>query len=288
MTIQHKSSNEIPFLEFNFGQHKETLIFFHANAFPPECYIPLIREMGSRFNIICPLFKPLWDNPGRPTYLKDWTPLKDDMVEFLNSMKSGNHFIAGHSLGGHIGLRIAIENPSLVKKIVLLDPIIFPKWQIIFWEIIQWTEFGLKIHPMIKASKNQKLIHKSKIELFDKYRKKKIFKNILDGNLSFLIDGLIKNRDDGQVEIKFPKDWELQIYRAGMISDKQIWKRIKKLDRDVLLLHAEKTHAPNINVINSIADQSKLIIPELLKGYSHFFPFEIPKDIGKKMMKFLI
>ena len=45
---------------------------------------------------------------------------------------------------------------------------------IFFWEIIQWTEFGIKIHPMIQASKNQKLIHHSKTEIFNNYRKKKI------------------------------------------------------------------------------------------------------------------
>ena len=57
------------------------------------------------------------------------------MVDFMNYMNFGNYFIAGHSLGGHIGLRIAIENPQLVKKIVLLDPIIFPRWQFFFGKL---------------------------------------------------------------------------------------------------------------------------------------------------------
>ena len=34
----------------------DTLFFFHANAFPPECYISFYKALGSKFNIICPFF----------------------------------------------------------------------------------------------------------------------------------------------------------------------------------------------------------------------------------------
>jgi pimeloyl-ACP methyl ester carboxylesterase len=210
-----------------------------------------------------------------------------DMFQFLSALPEKKYSVFGHSLGGHIALRLALETPKKIKKLVLLDPIIFPKWMIFLWKFIQWTEFGESHHPMIKACKNQRLIHNSRIELKNRYRKKKIFNKISDENLSFLIDGLVKDRDENKIEIRFPKDWEIQIYRTGMTADIKIWKKINLLNKQVLILHAEKTHAPTKSVINTLSSKSNMIKAELLVGLSHFFPFEEPKQIGKKIINFL-
>lgn len=288
MEIKSKILNGIPYKEFNYGKNKEELIFLHANAFPPTCYLPLFNELGRRFNIICPLFKPLWDEPGNPNKLLDWSPLKEDMLQFVNSLPEENYYFSGHSLGGHVALRIALENSNKVKKIVLLDPIIFSKWMIFMWSFIQWTDFGERHHPMIQACKNQRLIHNSKLELLKRYRTKKIFNKISDNDLLKLIDGLVKETDDEKVRIKFPKDWEIQIYRSGMIADKHIWSNIKELNKEIFLLHAEKTHAPRISVINKLVKKSNFITSEFLLGYSHFFPFENPKLVGEKIIDFFL
>ena len=287
MDIQKNKIIDIPFIKYNFDSTNKELIFLHANAFPPNCYIPLFTELGKKFNIICPLFKPLWENSGSPDYLKDWTPLKDDIVRFLKNYGNEKNVIAGHSLGGHIAFRIVLENPNLIEKSILMDPIIFSKFRIFIWQFIQWTEFGKKIHPMIKASKNQKLIHDSESDLFAKYRTKNIFKNISDSNLKFLIDGLTENRSDGKVDIAYPKDWEIQIYQSGGISDKSIWNNVKTLGSKILLLHAEKTHAPDIKTIQKITQKSQNINSILLEGKSHFFPFEIPNKVSELTLQFL-
>ena len=138
MNIIHKSIRKIPYTEFNFGKDID-IVFFHANAFPPKCYIPFFYEIGKTYNIICPHFRPLWDIPGSSKILLDWSPLKNDMVTFLENYGLENYNISGHSLGGHIAFRIALENPDLVKKSVLMDPIIFPRFQMFLWKFIQWV-----------------------------------------------------------------------------------------------------------------------------------------------------
>ena len=145
MKIQNHKIGQINYLKFNINEGNRDLIFLHANAFPPECYIPLFKEWGEKFNIVCPLFKPLWDEPDNFKNLKTWTPLKDDMVRFLENYGDDKYIIAGHSLGGHVGFRIALENKHLVEKMILMDPIIFPKLKFFIWQFIQWTEFGRNI-----------------------------------------------------------------------------------------------------------------------------------------------
>tara|TARA_B100000700_G_scaffold322204_1_gene423151 strand:- start:383 stop:1246 length:864 start_codon:yes stop_codon:yes gene_type:complete len=287
MNIIQNSIGEIPFTKYDFKQKNE-LIFLHANAFPPNCYIPLFRELGNKFNIICPHFRPLWANSGSPEILLDWSPLKDDMIKFLEKYGLENYNLLGHSLGGHIAFRIAIENPKLVNNAILMDPIIFPRLQMFIWKIIQWTQFGVKLHPMIQSSKNQKMIHDSIEELLNKYRTKKIFKKINDKNLEYLISGLTKKTADGRIKIAFPKDWELRIYQAGGGSDKYIWRNVKNLKRNILLIHAGKTHAPDLKIVNKIKNKSNFIDSKYLADNSHFFPFEMPIELNKLINNFLI
>ena len=139
MIIQSEISGGIPYLKFDYGNDSSDLIFMHANAYPPECYIPLFEGLGKKYNIICPLFRPLWNDSSNPDHIKDWTPLMNDMICFMESFNKGSNLVFGHSLGGHVALRIAIEHEHLINKAILLDPIIFPKWQILLWRNIQWN-----------------------------------------------------------------------------------------------------------------------------------------------------
>lgn len=278
----------IPFIEFSVLQEKPVVIFLHANAFPPDCYIPLFEKLSENYKIICPLFRPQWNIPGDRNQIRTWSPLLHDMVQFLKSFNPDQpKILLGHSLGGNIGFRLCLEYPDIVDSAALMDPIIFSRQTIFFWQFIQWTKIGWKIHPMIKASKNQRLAYPSKKAMIDRFRSKRIFSKISDTNLNYLIKGLTQDKDGGGVELSFPKDWELQIYQAGMVADKEIWKRIQYLAKKILILKAEHTHSPTENVVRKLSDKSSFIQSEKLKGYSHFFPFEVPDVVGEKVIKFL-
>ena len=286
MNIINKSIGEIPFIEYDFN-NKEKLIFLHANAFHPNCYLPLFKELGKKYNIVSPFFRPLWKNPGSPEILTDWSLLKNDMINFIENYGINKCNLLGHSLGGHIAFRIALERPNIINKAVLMDPIIFSQIKMFIWKFIQWTDFGYKHHPMIQISKNQKIVHSSKDELFKKYRKKNIFKKISDPNLLCFIDGLTKPIKGCQIKIAFPKDWELRIYQSGGCSDKYIWKNIKDLKNKILIFHAEYTHAPKPSIVKKIINKSEYINSKYLNGASHFFPFEIPIDLSNNIVKYL-
>ena len=160
-------------------------------------------------------------------------------------------------------------------------------WKILLWQNIQWTSLGEALHPMIRVSKNQRLVYESITEMYDRYRTKNIFKKISDDNLKLLIKGLTNQTKEGAIEIKYPKNWELQIYRAGLISDKQIWKHLNKLNKDILILFAEFTRVPDINIVSKLSRKSHFIAFEFIKGYSHLFPFENPELVADKIICYL-
>ncbi len=56
------------------------------------------------------------DDPSRPM---DYHAMAEDTVELLGQLKIGNAFVLGHSDGGIVGLDLAINHQSLVRKLAV-------------------------------------------------------------------------------------------------------------------------------------------------------------------------
>ena len=280
-----KHINNIPCEIFN-NNKTENLIFLHANAFPPKCYLPLMKKLATKYNIICPFFRPLWQ-VEKNNKLKSWDIFKKDTVAFLNHLDGDQYHIFGHSLGAHIAFRIVLENKEFIKKAILLDPVIFDKYFILFWNLIKFTNFARSIHPLIRASKNQKMIYNTHLDIFNKYRKKSIFKNFSDKNLNYFIEGLTKTNKSGKIELIFPKEWELSIYQTGATTDNYIYKNLKHLDKSTLIFYAGKTNLPRYeNTIKNITSKSDYLKSIYLPKNTHLFPMEIPTKLSGHILDF--
>lgn len=71
-------------------------------------------------------------NHGKSPHGADmsWEALAGDVVETLNSLGHNVVDLLGHSLGGKVALRVAVSNPSLVRRLVVVDivPKVYPPY----------------------------------------------------------------------------------------------------------------------------------------------------------------
>ena len=51
----------------------------------------------------------------------NYLSLTDDLFDFIDEHQIDNPIIMGHSMGGKVAMRFALENPHLVKKLVVVD-----------------------------------------------------------------------------------------------------------------------------------------------------------------------
>ena len=47
--------------------------------------------------------------------------LTDDLGEFISSLQLEQPILLGHSMGGKVAMRYTLENPDMVKKLVVVD-----------------------------------------------------------------------------------------------------------------------------------------------------------------------
>jgi len=51
----------------------------------------------------------------------NYLALTDDLFDFIDDHQISNPIILGHSMGGKVAMRFALENPQLVKRLVIVD-----------------------------------------------------------------------------------------------------------------------------------------------------------------------
>ena len=260
--------------------------FIHANGFPPSSYAPLLNLINNKFTINHFKLRPLLEN-SNPEEIKNWIPFQNDYIKSLND-KNDKVISIGHSIGGNIALRSCISNPEYFSKVVLIDPTLFTPRIIFFWKMSLFLKIHKYIHPWVKATLKRKMKYPSYESIFNSYRKKNVFKKINDSNLSIYIKSITKTNDDGSLKITYPKEWEYQIYKTGLIADNYIWKNIKNITLPVLIIRSKSSNAFLEPAANKIKKLNKKINIVTLDNTTHLFPLEIPKKTAALINDFLI
>ena len=253
--------------------------FIHANGFPPDAYKPLLNQLNFHFNIKYFMLRSIKNYKYDHKEISNWIPFHNDFIESLT--QNDDQIIGlGHSIGGNIILRSCISNPQFFSKIILLDPTLFIPRIIYFWKLTLFLKLHNLVQPWVRATLKRKMNYNNYESMFISYRKKNVFKKISDDNLMIYIKSITKINDDGKVYITYPKEWEYQIYKTGLIADHYIWKNIKYLDTPTLIIRSNSSNAflsSSANKINRLNKDNIKIIT--LENSTHLFPLEIPDDI---------
>jgi len=261
------------------------LIFIHANGFPPNSYSQLFKNFKNDFRINNFILRPLWDKKENFKIVKDWTIFHNDFIKSLNNID--DVIGMGHSIGGNIILRSALSHPNKFSKLILLDPTLFIPKIILGWKIFSKLGLQKKIHPWINSTLTRKMIYNNDDEIFKSYRRKKVFSKIKDENLKIYIRSITKE-SGGKLHITYPKDWEYQIYKTGLIADMFIWENVKYLDIPCLIIRAENSNA----FLDSSEKKIRSLNPKIkfikLKESTHLFPLEFPDKTFDIIQNFLL
>ncbi len=51
----------------------------------------------------------------------NYLAMTDDLLELIESLELTKPILLGHSMGGKVAMRLAIENPEIVKRLMVVD-----------------------------------------------------------------------------------------------------------------------------------------------------------------------
>ena len=275
----------IPSLDF--GGTGMRLHFLHANGYPPACYKPLLELLSTKHQVFGMLLRPLWPN-SKPDEIKDWHPLSDDLLQFLDEQKSGPIIGTGHSIGAIVTLRAALKEPSRFRALILMDPVLFPRYYMLEWNLARISGFGNRVHPLIQGALKRRREFDDLGKVFDGYRRRGIFRFFSDENLRVFIEGMTKPKTDGGYELAYSPEWESHIYYTGIWRDWDLWNGLSHLEVPTLIIRGAETDTFWASTAHMVEKKNnpKIKVVSLEKS-THLLPLERPQEVFEISQLFL-
>jgi len=137
------------------GSGPETIVFSHGLLMSGEMFSEQVKALSGRYRCIC------YDHRGQSRSEVtdsgyDMDSLTGDAAALIRELDCAPCHFAGLSMGGFVGMRLAIHHPGLLKSLVLLETTADPEPEqnkgpyrrLAF--IGRWLSFRLVIKPLTK------------------------------------------------------------------------------------------------------------------------------------------
>ena len=188
---------------------KDIIHFAHANGFPAKTYNKLFSRLKNDFEIN--YLERHAHNPVFPV-TDGWKRLKDELEEEIKKRYTKPVIGVGHSLGGVLHFLVAVENPELYKRIILLDAPIISRLSSRGLHILKLVNLIDHYSPS-RITRYRRNLWKTKEEAFEHFRNKDKFANFDSEVLHDYIEYGTIETEKGY-ELFFKPSIEAKIYRS--------------------------------------------------------------------------
>jgi pimeloyl-ACP methyl ester carboxylesterase len=274
----------IPFIDH--GGKGQPLHFLHANGYPPACYQPLFDLLRGQYHVFGMTLRPLWPD-SKPEELRDWNPLSDDLLQFLDEQNAGPLVGMGHSIGAIVTLRAALQQPERFRALILLDPVLFLPSFIRKWNLARMLGLGHRLHPLINGALKRRRTFDDLDTVFRGYRRREIFRYFSDENLHAFIAGMVKPRADSGYELAYSPEWESRIYYTGIWRDMELWRGLPHLKVPTLIIRGAETDTFLEAAGRLVKRKQPWVQGVTVHQSTHLVPLERPQEVFDIMQSFL-
>ncbi|HRN26040.1 MAG: alpha/beta hydrolase [Ignavibacteriaceae bacterium] len=124
-----KSSLNYPKISYiDQGSGDKTIILVHGLASNAGFWRYNIPELAKKYRVIA-VDLPGYGKSQKDNYLYSMSFYADQIKKLVDDLQLKNVVYVGHSMGGQIGIKLAIKYPNLISKLILASPAGFERFQ---------------------------------------------------------------------------------------------------------------------------------------------------------------
>lgn len=243
------------------------LVFVHANGFNARTYLELLRPLAERTRILAPDLRGhgLTDLPVETRGRRGWEEdHAADLAALLDAVGGPPVAMSGHSMGGTASLLAARHRPDRVKRLVLLDPVIWNRAAALAFRLPGLKRLSERI-PLVQGALRRRRRFEDRDQAFAAYLGRGAFRGWPDAMLrDFLADGLTGAPDGQGLILACTPEWEASNYA---VQGHDPWRALDRLGGRVQILKAEQG-----STCQAGPDRRRGRRVEVLDGGTHFFP----------------
>jgi len=206
--------------------NKPSIILLHASGFHGRCWDTVVKALGP-YHIFAVDLRGhgLSDGPA----FQDWSEFGEDIVELLLALELKKVVLVGHSLGGFTATYVAHQLPSIVSKLLLIDPVILAE---------QYFIDKVDMSHASRFSKNRTDSFDSPEDFYQRYKNKPPYSLFDDDTFRAYSDHALEWNEKAQTyRLACRPEFESSVY-AGVLSYANIYPMIDKLEQKTYILRA--------------------------------------------------
>lgn len=255
------------------------LLLIHATGFLAALWRPIAERLATVFRVVAIDQRGHGDS-GKPPDGYRFETFASDLQRLIEALELEGPAAAGHSSGGTTIVAHAAQQPGVVRRAALMEPILpRPEW------FDNNPPGGRGPNTLAEGARKRRAVWPSREEALRSYRKRDTFRSWREDVLRLYVEEGTFERADGQVELKCPPEIEAQFFAAVRHIDP--WPMLSKLTCPTLVLWGAASHL-RARGLDRMLDEAlpngrTVLVPET----SHFLPQERPDEVARLMAEFL-
>ena len=244
--VQRRSLHVGPGIEIailDWGGSQPLALLHHANGFCAGVWGVVAQALRPHFRVVAMDARGHGDSSKpREREAYRWECFVDDLVRVaeLLAAEQADHRVAlgmGHSFGGTATLSAAARRPNLFERIVLVDPVLVPRGGVTL--PADRSEYRDRL---AEAARDRQRVRPSREEARRVWAGRRFFANWDPRVLDLYVAEGLRDRPDGQVELKCPGEVEAAVFEQGGTLDSLA--AAGRLQAPALLLWAREGNFP--------------------------------------------
>lgn len=248
------------------GGNGPPVLLTHANGFCGQMWQPVARELAAVAHCWALDFRGHGDSVAAADEDYHWDGMADDVLAAVHAIDPAPRLAAGHSLGGASILKAEIARPGTFDRTWMFEPVTIPSFSL--------PRDGVK--ALGDIARMRKEIFESRQAAYDRYGSRPPF-SLLDSEvLRAYVDHGFRERADGTVTMKCPREVEATIFEN---PDRSAFDRLGEVAAAVTVVVGADADPPAM-AAPLIAEQLPNATLVRFDDLTHFGPFQDPPRIA--------
>lgn len=267
-------------------------LLHHANGFCAGTWALLAEQLRPHFRVVALDARGHGDStspPPGPAYR--WMEFVLDLIPLAERLTQEHGgpvaYGIGNSFGGLVTAYAAALRPDLFERLALLDPVIRPPEGMIDEMRAKMPgassdDFRSRGNPLAAAARARQQVWPSRDVALQVWSGKEMFRNWDPRALRLYVDEGMRDRSDGQVELKCRGEVEASVFDATGVLD--IFAVAHRIEAPTLLVRAGRGYFPMVvfEEVSARIPDAKLLELDI----DHLMPMHDPPELGAALLDF--
>lgn len=211
-----------------------------------------------------------------------WARFAEDLLGVAATLVSENGcdrigLGLGHSFGGTALLGAAARRPDLFDRIVLVDPVVPPPPE----RIAADSERVARLTRMVEGARRRRSVWPDRAAAREQFATRSLFANWVPAALDLYVEHGLRDRSDGQVELKCPGEIEATVFSTSGGLD--LFDLARRATTPALFLWAERGDFPRFIYESLVGEMADARIVDVAAG--HLVPMENPELVVDEVLR---